>query len=241
MSFAPYCGLAPVPGDLWSRWNADSILLTVLLVAAIYQLANTNPTLRWRAAAGWAVAAACLISPLCALSVALFSARVAQHMILMLVAAPLIAAAWPKRGAANLVWPLSALVTMTLWFWHMPVPYEAMYRSDAVYWAAHLSLTLSALFLWRELFAAARTWPATVVAAGTLVSMAMGVLGAVLMFATRPWFEWHRLTTEPWGLSWLADQQLGGVIMWVPGVAIFLWLAVHAMAHSARALESAAG
>ncbi len=49
------------------------------------------------ALAGWLIAASALLSPLCALSVALFSARVAQHMILVLVAAPLIGMAWPRH------------------------------------------------------------------------------------------------------------------------------------------------
>jgi putative membrane protein len=47
-------------------------------------------------------------------------------------------------------------------------------------------------------------------------------LGAVLTFADRPLFPWHLTTTQAWGLSPLQDQQLGGSLMRVPGIAFFL-------------------
>jgi putative membrane protein len=49
----------------------------------------------------------------------------------------------------------------------------------------------------------------------------------------------HYATTEAWGLSPLADQQMGGVIMWVPGCLIFLWIAVRTVSAMWRALEEA--
>jgi putative membrane protein len=50
----------------------------------------------------------------------------------------------------------------------------------------------------------------------------MGLLGALITFAERPVYAPHRLTTAAWGLTQLQDQQLGGAIMWVPGVGVFL-------------------
>jgi putative membrane protein len=46
----------------------------------------------------------------------------------------------------------------------------------------------------------------------------MGMLGAILTFAREPFYTSHAATTWPWGLEQVADQQLAGLIMWVPGV-----------------------
>ena len=94
---------------------------------------------------GWAITAAALISPVCALSVSLFSARVGQHMVLALLAAPLVAAgrsAGAFRAALRLRagrWTArpgwaAGLFAASIWFWHAPAPYAATFRSDVVYW-----------------------------------------------------------------------------------------------------------
>jgi putative membrane protein len=120
-----------------------------------------------------------------------------------------------------------------LWLWHLPAPYDATLHSDAIYWTMHVTLFGSAVLLWRELLALERR-PFALVAAGTVASMQMGFLGAVLTLAGRPLFAWHYLTTEAWGFTPLADQQLGGALMWVPGGVLFLWLALRTLAHALR-------
>src|SRR5436309_6637738 len=99
-NFIPYCGAPPVPGDL--HWNLDPVLISLLIaLAAAYFLAarsHSSPTQRGFFVIGLVIASLALISPLCNLSVALFSARVAQHMILTLIAAPLVVAGRPERA-----------------------------------------------------------------------------------------------------------------------------------------------
>lgn len=238
----PYCGSAPSPAEILSRFNLDPRLMLALAALALcHALLLRSPGRRQErmlAAGGWAVAAAALLSPLCALSVALFSARVGQHMVLVLVAAPLIAAGMPARarqsgavspaGALGL-WAWTALFFAALWFWHMPVPYDATFRSDAVYWTMHLTLFGSAILLWRALIHHPRHHTAQVLAAGALTFMHMGLLGAIIALGDRPIFAWHALTTQVWGLTPLQDQQLGGTLMWVPGIALFLWSAVRSV------------
>ena len=63
-------------------------------------------------------------------------------------------------------------------------------------------------------------------AAGLISTVQMGFLGAVITFAPRPMYAPHFLTTIPWGLTPLQDQQLGGVVMWVPGCLAFLAVAL---------------
>ena len=194
------------------------------------------------ALSGWLVAATAVISPLCALSVALFSARVSQHMILILVAAPLVAIGWPRARPPNTtpsLWMCTVAFFIALWIWHMPVPYDATFRSTWVYWIMHLTLFGSSVLLWRELLNHSPRQTAQAVAAGMLTFMHMGLLGAILTLADRPMFHWHFLTTEAWGLTPLQDQQLGGTIMWVPGIALFLWTALRSITRLWGSMERA--
>ena len=243
----PYCGSAPSPGELLSRFNLDPLLIACLVAICALQLLVLNRRggfdVRRRqglALTGWLTAAAAFLSPLCALSVALFSARVGQHMVLILVAAPLIAMGLPPAPARNHVWRLwgsSAAFFVALWYWHMPVPYDATFGSTWVYWAMHLTLFGSSIFLWRELLDHPAQQTAQVLAAGTMSFMQMGMLGAVLTLADRPMFEWHLITTYAWGLTPLQDEQLGGAIMWVPGIALFLWIGIRSLGYMWQSVE----
>ena len=252
-AYPPYCGSPPVPGELLTRFNLDPVLILALVTLVIvhvrylYRRRAADPTrpdcsLRY-AIAGWLVVTAALLSPLCALSVSLFSARVGQHMILILIAAPLLACALPPDGRSArdgtlTSWITAAAFCVALWFWHMPAPYEATFSSTFVYWSMYFTLFGSAVLLWRALLQHAPARTANVLAIGILTSMQMGLLGAILTFATRPFYYWHLLSlTERWGLTPLQDQQLGGVFMWVPGVGLFLWAAIRSLGKLWRALE----
>ena len=228
-STIPYCGSPPLPGHV--LWNTDPTLVGALLgVAAFYAWgargASRNTQLMFYS--GWLVAALALISPLCNLSVALFSARVTQHMVLVLVAAPLVAIGEPGRlfgwlpgrarlaemlGESAATWLAAGLFALVFWFWHMPGVYDATLRGDLAYWAMHVSVFGSAVILWIVLL---RVSGAALLAA-FFTGVQMGGLGAILTFAAQPLFAVHMGTTTPWGFSPLEDQQLGGLIMWVPG------------------------
>lgn len=233
-----YCGAPPEPGELLSRFNLDPALIVCLLAAALLHVSwaarnRRHPRL---ALAGWIVVAAALVSPLCALSVSLFAARVGQHMLLMLIAAPLLAMALPPAPGERSLWASAAAFFAALWFWHMPLPYATTFESSPVYWTMHLTLFGSALWLWRALLSPGRV--ASALVAGTLSSMQMGLLGALLTLASRPLFAPHLLTTEAWGFSPLADQQLGGLLMWVPGGLLFLWAALRSLTSLWRAIDA---
>jgi putative membrane protein len=239
----PYCGVAPLPGA--TTWNVDPVLLACLALFCGAHLRSIRTEPRWRAIAagsGWLVAMAALVSPLCNLSVALFSARVGQHMVLALVAAPLLALAIPARvRAPGGVWAPGAVFAIVLWAWHTPVLYDATFRSATVYWAMHLSMGGAAVWFWAALLDR-RAHAFAAFGASFLTGLQMSLLGALLTFGARPWFPVHFGTTAPWGLSPLEDQQLGGLIMWVPagllltGYAILmLGLELSRMSHADRA------
>lgn len=224
-----------MPSTLWSAWNLDPFLLVSLFafgLAGMGVLARTPGERRWMAAA-MAVLAVAFISPLCALSSALFSARVFHHLLLIALAAPLLAMAVPASGRGwpslpgGLARPFLAH-TALMWLWHAPGPYQWALSDDAAYWLMEISLLGSALWLWRGILQPGGAGgPALFALLATVAQM--GFLGALLTFARVPLFAPHFLTTEPWGLTALQDQQVAGLMMWVPGalpyVAVALWKA----------------
>jgi putative membrane protein len=238
----PYCGTAPVPGELAGRFNTDAMLIAMLLLLMLAHVRALRGDVQRvpLALAGWAAAAAAFVSPLCALSVALFSARVAQHMILILIAAPLLALAMPPRWEKPAhLWPATLAFLIALWFWHMPAPYTATFRSTPLYWTMHMTLFGSAIWLWSALLAHPPKRAASALAAGTMTSMQMGLLGAVLTFSSHALFVPHYFTTIAWGFTPLGDQQLGGALMWVPGCLLFLTTSLRSASLLWRAMEPA--
>lgn len=239
---ATYCGAPPQPGSLLERFNLDPVLIAALAaLLAIHIWANRRAGRPIGAAvAGWLIAAAAFCSPLCALSVSLFAARIGQHMILILLAAPLIALALPFSAPSRALWPATVAFFAALWFWHMPLPYDSTFLSTPVYWTMHISLFGSAIWLWHSLLRSRPDRAAGVLAAGTVASAQMGLLGAVLTLSSHALFSAHYFTTEAWGFTPLADQQLGGALMWVPGCLFFLWAAARTFGLLWRLLEPAA-
>jgi putative membrane protein len=214
--YIPFCGLPPAPAELASRWTLDPALLAGLAAALALGLRRADN--RRRLAAGWTLAAFLFVTPLCALSMALFSARVAQHLALTLVAAPLIAAALPRLALPPLA--TAAAFAALFWVWHAPGPYAATLASDGVYWAMHLSLFGGALALWSSVIAAREPAPfaAFLALAGTAGQMSL--FAALLVLSPAPWHVWHTEGAALWGLTALGDQALAGAMMWIFGAGL---------------------
>ena len=209
-----YCGPAPVPADLLVSWNLDPVALVLLAIIGLWAGRNRP------GAAAVFVLVVVFISPLCALSSALFSARVVHHVLLLAVAAPLLALARPA-AKTMVVGPAFALATAALWLWHLPGAYDAALGHKAIYLLMQATLFGTALWFWRAVFLQAS-------GAGALwvlfAYIAMGLLGALLTFAPDPIYATHFAAPLAWGLSPLADQQLGGLIMWMPsGLPFAVW------------------
>ncbi|WP_239451462.1 cytochrome c oxidase assembly protein [Elioraea rosea] len=167
----------------------------------------------------WVALVIAFVSPLCALTAALFSARVVHHFVLVLGAAPLLALAFPAERSRSVA-AAAAAFTMTMWGWHWPAAYVAAYDTVAGYWAMQVMLLAASIWLWRALLAPGADVLTNLVAL-VAVSAAMGMLGALLAFAPAPIYPPHVATTEAFGLTALEDQQLGGLLMWVPGLLPF--------------------
>lgn len=210
-----YCGPAPLPDGIWSQWNGDPVLLAALALAA-YALRRSTAGL-----AGIAVLVVAFVSPLCALSAALFSARVVHHVLLLAAAAPLLALALP-RARDGVALPFT-LFTVLLWIWHLPVAYDAALSNYAVYWLMQATLLGSALAFWQAVFSPSQAGGGNLLAL-LAAYVQMALLGALLTFAPDALYAVHATAPLAWGFTALADQQLGGLIMWVPaGLPFALW------------------
>ncbi|WP_395944476.1 cytochrome c oxidase assembly protein [Brevundimonas sp.] len=214
--WTPYCGPAPDAGD-W-RWNLDPVLLALLVLATGLIVWRLQGRRRAFGLAAMAVLALGFVSPLCALSSALFAARTVHHVLLVAVAAPLLAAILPERRAGSLLLA-TAVQAAVFWAWHAPGAYAAALSNDGLYWIMQSSLVASAVWFW----AAARAASAPTAVVALLAAMlAMGLLGAVLTFAGQAVYAPHAYTTLAWGLTPLEDQQAAGLIMWAPAAALYL-------------------
>lgn len=230
------------PHDLWSAWDlAPSILIPLILTAILYYR-GARPergfTTRERACfwAGWVTLALSLVSPLHPLGEALFSAHMVQHELLMVVAAPLlvlgrplVASLWafpigPRRQLGGLsrtfhnaaaAWIVHAFA---LWGWHFPVLFQATLDSSFIHSLQHISFLGSAIIFWWALFhdrLRGRNYGIAVLYLFT-TAIHTSILGALLTFSNVIWYPAYSARTAAWGLTQLEDQQLGGLIMWVP-------------------------
>lgn len=180
---------AASPRDIWQLWTFEPGVLVCLTLGILWYshgvarqrhgTTEVSSTVRLRAGAGMAglfTIAVALVSPLNALGMALFSAHMVQHLLLVLVAAPLLAFAglsqpalpvpprgwraglhswWARDGAAQAIAractaPAAAwlLHVGTLLFWHVPAPYGWAIRSDAVHAVEHLSFLATGMLFW---------------------------------------------------------------------------------------------
>lgn len=202
-------------------------------------------------AGGWLALFVALASPLHPLGEVLFSAHMTQHEVLMLIAAPLLVLGRPllpclwalplnqrrrfgrvvRNERAQRVWqavtnPLAAwaIHAAALWLWHAPVLFQATLKSDFVHTLQHVSFLGSALLFWWALIHGRRGlmgYGAAVLYVFTTATHS-GVLGALLTFATKLWYPAYAPSTAAWGLTPLEDQQLGGLVMWVPAGLLYL-------------------
>jgi len=203
---------------------------------------------------GWAILAIALVSPLHSLGEALFSAHMAQHELLMLAAAPLLvlsrplvpmlwglpmswrraAGQWAKTAVIQRLWrhltrPFTAwwIHAVALWVWHVPRLFDATLSSEAVHAAQHVSFLGSALlFWWSLLYARGRAGYGLGVLYIFTTAIHTSILGALLTFAPTVWYPAYGSRMVAWGLSALEDQQIGGLIMWVPAGVVYVALGV---------------
>jgi putative membrane protein len=216
---------------------------------------------------GLAAVAIALLSPLDRWGSQLFALHMIQHETLMLIAAPLlvvgrplplflwafaeqwragvgrlahsapIQVAWTVLLSPVVAWLVHALV---LWLWHAPPLFEAALQNATIHDLQHLSFFVSALMFWAAMVESRKQEQqgAAIVYLFT-TTVHTSVLGALITFALRPWYAGYLQTPRYWGLTALEDQQLGGLIMWVPGSLVYIGIALALLVRWVRASETA--
>jgi putative membrane protein len=120
--------------------------------------------------------------------------------------------------------PAAILHAVALWVWHAPTLFDAALERDWLHWLEHLSFFATALLFWRGVLRARlrRETAPGALAACFLTLLHGGFLGALITFAQRPLFAFRPERLEAWGLTPLDDQQLAGLIMWVPMGVVYM-------------------
>lgn len=197
-------------------------------------------------AAGWLSLAMAAVSPLHAAGEQSFTLHMVEHELLMLVAAPLLVMSRPlgamvwsfpigvrrtlggvgRDALVRAVWraltapiPATLLQAAALWLWHAPALFDLALSSEPWHIVQHLSFFVSALLFWQAMLDPAHRRERLGLSAICLfaTSLAAGALGALMAFSESPWYgRYAALGLAPFGLTPAQDQQLAGLLMWIP-------------------------
>jgi len=137
---------------------------------------------------------------------------------------------WPKTKLVALSWSfLTASLTawlihaIAIWAWHAPYLFQLTLRSEFAHTAQHLSFFLTALLFWWAVFYARgrKAYGGAFLYVFT-TAVHTSALGALLTFSPRIWYPDYHNSMQAWGLTPLEDQQIGGLIMWIPAGLVYL-------------------
>jgi putative membrane protein len=249
-------------------------LSLIIFITGWVRLANRSKVDRRRSllfVGGWAVLALSLVSPLHQAGERSFAMHMIEHELIMLVATLLLATsqaggvlAWglplPLRHALGGGWkaPLSMawkrltepvtatiLQAVVMWLWHAPFMFDRALDSDAWHAAQHLSFVIASLLFWVAMLSPRRG--GYLLSAGCLfvTTMVEGALGALMALSQSPWYsDYAAMSLSGIGLDPTTDQQLAGLIMWIPGgvlhgaaalLLLYHWLKTSEAGHALRA------
>lgn len=206
----------------------------------------------WFFLAGLVTIAVALLSPIDTLSDWLFVMHMVQHILLIMIAPPLLLLGLPaplirwliletkvKRVLGWLTNPVVAYVLVhgNLLLWHIPALYEATLRNDLVHDLEHALFFYTALFSWWRIIDPTDGWfphwrwqPARWVYL-LIAAPPSYVLGSILWASSSVFYPFYTEVPRLWGLSALADQRYGGMLMWIQGwmyvmlsmIVFFIW------------------
>ena len=232
---------------------------TLLYAAGVYRIRRRvgpdRVVTRWQTLA-FAVATilfvVALSQPIDDITDALFSAHMAQHLVLMLLIPPLVVWSRPvvvgfwafrhearkvlsnsrvsrvlRRIVAWLMQPLvvAALFLGTFSFWHLPRPYAWSLENEWIHAVEHLTFFITAIMFWKLVIEPSgrrkMVYYATLIYVAAIAVLS-GLPGALMLLSPVALFKAHDSASAVWGLTPLEDQQIAGLIMWIPAGLFFL-------------------
>lgn len=244
------------PADFWwTAWAFDpGIWFSIVLLHGAYLLAvgpfrtrfprsqpiTTFQLVCWTA--GILTLVLALVTPVSTLADQyLFSAHMFQHVLLTLIAPPLMLLGlpgWLFNPLENIPWllalarkltrPFLAFVIFNVTFaaWHIPSFYNLALYSTPVHLLEHFTMVFSAFLLWMPVLSPTPLLPRAPLPVQVLYIFLASVLstglGALITLAKQPIYVFYAQASRIWGVSVLDDQVIAGLIMWAGAAAIFL-------------------
>jgi putative membrane protein len=172
----------------------------------------------------------------------LFSAHMAQHLLLTLVFPPLLLYGTPASVVRPLLKPrwvmaLGRFVTRPLWaallftapitIWHAPALYEAALRNHTLHIVQHLIFLATAVVMWWPVLSPVPELPRIPHLLQMLylflLGIPMSITGALITLSSSVLYPFYTAAPRVWNLSPMDDQQIGGLLMWVLG-GLMLWI-----------------
>lgn len=248
-----------MPDTLWSHWHAHpDVLIGLAILEGVYLLFSGPLRERYKIStepdsgkvaiftAGVITIFIALLSPIHELSdVYLFSAHMFQHILLALVAPPLLILGipgWMIRPAlkSKIILKIAKVVThpiiafslfnIVFSLWHIPSLYNLSVTNHSIHVIEHLLFIATAVLMWWPLTSNMSELPRLVYPLRViylfLLSIAQIIVFAPVTFSRQPLYEWYMDAPRIWGVSVLSDQQIGGIIMKVGSGVLFLTLAI---------------
>ena len=240
----------------WTNWVHDPVIAVALLVlAALYVegFARADPRIVAPARTaprigafivGLLTATLAMVSPLDTLGGQFFAAHMLQHLVLIMVVAPLLAWSradvilshslpvsarrWLARYRAisgvktwtnspRTAWLVAAVFTGTIWLWHIPAAHDAALGNAGLHVLEHFMVLGSATLFWRVIIGSDefKLGPAGAAIIVSLVSLQGSLLSAILMFAPRQ-------LCGAYAGNPIEDQVLAGLLMCIPASFVYL-------------------
>jgi cytochrome c oxidase assembly factor CtaG len=196
-----------------------------------------------------------LLSPLDHLSEELFSAHMVQHELLIIIAAPLLVLGrpliafvwalppawrvrvghWAQTPPVAKSWRfitgpfvVTIVHAVALWIWHLPSWYEATLRNDWIHALQHSSFLITAALFWWALIHGryGRMGYGAAIVYVFVTAAHTGALGALIALSPNLIYPIYAASTMKLGLNPIEDQQLAGIIMWIPAGVVMTTVAV---------------
>lgn len=227
------------------------ILIGLLVIMIGYQLCAGPLAVRWgvpeataqmknRFMLAMVLIFVALVSPIDTLALVSLTMHMVQHLILIILVPPLIILSIPPavaslalRNASVLalaqfiVHPIVAFVVFNVIFvgWHVPANYDLAVRNQQVHALEHIMFTLGAILSWWPVFSKQpelpRSTPGVLMIYLFFMSLPPTIIGALLTFAGYIIYPAYDAVARPWSMSAQADQELAGLLMWLPGGLVY--------------------
>ncbi len=181
-----------------------------------------------------------LVSPIDTLALVSLTMHMVQHLILIILVPPLLILSIPPALGSlamrnpslrailqAILHPIAAFLIFNIIFvaWHVPANYDRAVRDVNTHALEHVMFTVGAVLSWWPVFSKQpelpRSTPGILMLYLFFMSLPPTIIGALLTFAGYIIYPAYDAVSRPWGMSAQADQELAGLLMWLPGGLVY--------------------